>query len=174
MTDTDDKTRKERSTILQLYAIFVASTIFSFAPDTTIQMIAFVLFFALILSVPIYQWRGEDGSLLKNHMIYLNRTIWIGSLFLFLSILLFGLWVYLQSDSRAFFELFMQVKNGFMITEQDIAQALREFLQVNYALLVQASILCLFPPMLYVCYRIGRGVARASQFYRMPNPRSWL
>lgn len=169
-----DTVQKEKSTILQLYAIFVVSLLMGFYPNDMAQLVSFVFLFALVLGVPIYQWRAPEGSLLENHMMYLNRTLWLGSTFFLLSILAFGLWVYLQSDSTSFFSLFMQIKSGFIITEEDIRATFTEFLDTNMILLIQASVLCLVPPIAYLGWRIIKPLSRALKGHRMADPRAWL
>lgn len=163
----DEEIKKQRSTIIQCYVIFIITLIGSFIPQTYIMIGSLVFFLALIIAVPFYQYFAPKGSLLENHMRYLNATIWWGSLFLMISVLIMGYWVYLQSDQSAFYQLFGKIQNGFMVSEADINKVFGDFFRANSRLLIQASIVCIAPPMIYIVYRISAALSRAIKYHRM-------
>ncbi len=170
---TDEKTAKHRSTILQLYAVFILSLIGSLIPNMLAQGLSCLFLLALIIAVPIYQWAAPSGSLLENHMRYLNVTIWMGSLFLLISILILGYWVYQQSDQSAFNALYSQAENGNIMDMAAIEAAMQNFLQANMPLLLKASIICVGPTFLYIAYRTSCALSRAVKGYRMGDLTQW-
>lgn len=163
----DEDIKKQRSTILQLYILFILALVGSFMPHVWVFCGALILFLVLIIAVPIYQFTAPDGSLLKNHMRYLNGTIWWGSLFFVLSLLIMGYWVYLQSDQSAFIQFFDKISNGFIVTQTDLEAMLNQFFSTNRTLIMQASLVCIVPPLLYVAFRVSGALSRALKGHRM-------
>lgn len=163
----DDEFRKQKNTIYQLYAVFVFVIAGSFVPSMTVQFLSLVLFLVLVIAVPVYKMAAPKGSFLEDHMRYLNGTIWLGSLFLTIGIVIMGWWLYRESDQSAFTALFDQAGQGMMPDEQSFHASIAQYMRDNAGLLLKTGVICLGPPMLYITVRILRALGRAKDGYRI-------
>ncbi len=165
---TDQLASKHKSTILQLYFVFIASLIGSFIPNAAAQMLGLILLVSLMVAVPIYGATAPKGSLLRNHMRYLNGTIWTGSTLLAIGFALMCFWLYSKGDLSSYDTFKSQIENGTMLDEASLTASIEAmlsyFLQTNMGLIVQSGVICLGPPILFIIFRIMKAMARASTY----------
>ena len=158
----DDVIRKEKSTIMQLYLLLVFILVCTFIPYGMVQLLALVLFLVLTFAVPMYMHAAPQGTILKSHMKYMNKTIWMGSLYLSIGTLVMAYWVYKGADSTAVTSLMTHVQDGNLVDEAQIKGSMDSYLVTNAGLLVKAGLVCLGPPMLYIAIRIIKALGRAG------------
>lgn len=153
---------KHRSTIVQLYIVFIFTLIIGFIPNSFTQGLSLVLLIALMIAVPMYGVSAPQGSILKSHMRYLNGTIWKGSTFLLIGACLVVYWVYKGGDHSAITALQDQIQGGTMVDEGGIYATIDTYMNTNFWLILKAAIICLVPPVLYMVMRIMRALGCAA------------
>lgn len=77
----------ETNRILILYGILLASVIAISIITPTAQMIAAIGIYGTLFASYVLRKMHHIDDIVTNHMIYISRTIWIWTLFLFLGIL---------------------------------------------------------------------------------------
>lgn len=154
---------KHRSTIIQLYVVFIITVLAGFVPNGYVQGLAVILLLVLMIAVPLYGLAAPQGSILKSHMRYLNQTIWAGSFFLAIGAGIMAYWVYQSGDHSAFLSLQEQIHTGSMVSEAGIYATIDSFISTNMGLIVKSFLICVGPPMLYIIVRTMRGLNCATQ-----------
>lgn len=165
---------KEQKNVTQFYGAFAASVICNFIPLAIVQIFGWSLMLAVLIGAYIYKARSKLDSLAYNHMTYIIGTIWIGSLLLFLGMLVATYWVYAQGDHTVIEGLIATVNSGTIVSEAEMTSVLHSYMQQNYKLLMTVTLSTVGPAVLYVVYRTACGLSRASKGYRMAKPAGWL
>jgi uncharacterized membrane protein len=163
-------TPKQKSIINILYLLLVLSTILSFVPLAAAQMVSLVMVAATLIAAYACRAKDTEDGLLYNHMTYMIGTIWIGSAFILLGMVLAGTWVYLQGDHS----LLESVASGQILDEAGMNQLMMDYAHANKELLVTATLATVGPAVLYFVYRVANGYSRAAKGYRIAKPKSWL
>lgn len=158
----EDIIRKEKSTIVQLYVLLIFILICTFIPYGMVQLLALVLFLVLTFAVPMYMHAAPPDTILKSHMKYLNKTIWMGSFFLAVGTAIMGYWVYKSGDAAAITSMMGHVQDGNLVDEARIKGSVDSYLVTNAGLLVKAGLVCIGPPMLYIAIRIIKALGTAA------------
>ena len=153
---------KHRSTIVQLYIVFIFTLIIGFIPNSYTQGLSLALLLILMIAVPMYGVSAPQGSILKSHMRYLNGTIWKGSTFLLIGAGLVMYWVYKGGDHSAIAALQDQVQAGTLVSEDSIYNTIDAYMNTNFWLILKAAIICIGPPLLYMLMRILRALGCAA------------
>lgn len=153
---------KHRSTIVQLYVVFIFTLIIGFIPNSFTQGLSLALLVALMIAVPLYGVSAPQGSILKSHMRYLNGTIWKGSTFLLIGACLVVYWIYKSGDHSAIADLQNQIQSGTMVDEASIYTTIDMYMNTNFWLIFKAVIICIGPPVLYMFMRIVRALGCAA------------
>ncbi|MAS86455.1 MAG: hypothetical protein CMH30_00550 [Micavibrio sp.] len=169
-----DKTQKdnERQTILGLYGAFAATIIAHLYPVGIMGLLAICLAIAVMIYAYVLKAKAEPSSLTHNHMVYIIRTIWIGSVYLliFMAIALFYLW------PRVDMTLINMVARGELsvATPEDIKSVEIRFMLDNKQLMLESALMAFTLPAFFFIYRCTKGVIRAAKGYRLNNIRSWF
>ena len=166
--------REQKNIINALYAMIMASTILSFIPVIAAQLGALVLFLMVLIAAYVYKSKDDEDGLLHNHMTYLIRTIWIGSTFLVLAMIVASFWIAGQSDNTALQSIVDQLGAGQMLNEETITAAMKNYISDNQGLLLRVTLATIGPAMIYFVYRIANGFSRAWRGYRIAKPKGWL
>lgn len=153
---------KHRSTIVQLYVVFIFTIICGIIPNAYTQGLSFVFLLALMAAVPLYGLSAPQGSILKSHMRYLNGTIWGGSTLLLIGACVMVYWVYKDGDHSAILSLQDQVQGGGMVSEDGIYATIDRYMDTNFGLIFKAGIICMGPPIFYIVMRVMRALGCAA------------
>lgn len=164
----------DQKTIMQFYAAFVASILCNFVPMAIVQGFGLCLFLAVMIAAYIYKARSPLDSLLYNHMTYLIGTIWIGSFLLLIGMAIATYWVYNKGDHTLIMSFMDSVNSGVVPTPDQMEGVMMQYIQVNKALLITATLSTIGPGMLYIIYRTVYAMTRASKGYRLAKPAGWL
>lgn len=157
---------KEQKNITYLYIALFVSLGMNFIPYIIIQQFGFLLFITLFIATYIYKHQSDPDSLTKNHMIFIIRTIWIGSLILTVGIIAAGL----LADNTIIHNTVDGVMNGVYFSETELNDILIEYTRQN--LLVFAA--TILPSIGYLIYRFIKGAILANKNQLIPNLKHWL
>lgn len=166
--------KQQKSTINALYIFLVISTVLSFVPYISAQIMAFALVFVTLTAAYIYRGKDAEGGLLHNHMTYMIGTIWIGGGFLLLGFIALGLALYARGDHSVVYEAMQAAQSGIIANQDDMQRLTLSYITANKDLIIMSSFVFLGPPMLYFIYRVANGYGRAMKGYRIAKPKSWL
>lgn len=166
--------KDQKNTINTLYVMLVLSTILSFVPMMIAQSFSLILLIIVLIGAYYYRSRDNEDGLLYNHMTYMIGTIWIGTSFIVLGIIMAGLWIYQNGDHSIIDNTIAQIQSGTMIDEAALNTIMLDYMKANYPLLMKTSLVTIGPAILYFVYRVGNGFARSLKGYRIANPKSWL
>lgn len=166
---------KQKTTITILYGFLIASTILSFVPIVSMQVLSLALIATTLIVAYIYKLKGdaEDG-ILSNHMTYMIGTIWIAGSFLVIGVLAAAAIVYLKGDHTIVNNAMAQMTTGYFFTEEELKSKMMDYMVENEKILILASLPTLSPAILYFIYRIANGYGRAMKGYRIAKPKTWL
>lgn len=165
---------KKQKRVNHLYASFTAAIILLFIPLMSTQILgALLLLVALIWA---YIMRGKDGieSLSGNHAAYIIRTIWIWGFFLSIGVIIAVPWFYSIADHSAVENFMSQAANGHLAATETVNDVMAEYMRTNLSPLIMVSAITIGPSVIYIIYRLARGLSRALKGYRVANTKNWF
>ena len=157
---------KEQKTVIQIYGFFLMAIIFNFLPSTLFQTIGLFLALGLVISAYVIRRRAENGSLAHSHMSYLIKSFWISSLLLVLGTVA----SFFLADHSIIHDAVDQVAGGVIMSEEQIEMILMDYARANF--LIFSAVLA--PSVLYLTYRIVKGLILAKDKKPIKNLKSWL
>lgn len=178
-----DEKPEGQKTILNLYAAFGVSVILSVIPSFSAALLSAFFFIGVLIAGYSVRGKVEHGSLVENHATFVIRTMWIAA---FLSLITTGIATTYMLGRIDYFMFdpcanalaakgIAWVENaGMMDIYAVIEPCVAPFIDSNYILLKNALLIAGGPPVLYMVYRIAKGVGRAMKGYRLANPKSWI
>lgn len=178
-----DEKPEGQKTILNLYAAFGVSVILSLLPSFSAALLSAVFFIGVLVAGYSIRGKAEHGSLVENHATFVIRTMWIAAL---LSLVTTGIATAYMMGRIDYF-MFDPCANtlagkgiawmesaGVMEVYAIIEPCVAPFLDTNKTLLMNALLIAGGPVIIYMTYRIAKGVGRAMKGYRLANPKSWI
>jgi uncharacterized membrane protein len=157
---------KEQKTILQIYYALIASVILSVLPSSVSQTFGFILFIVIFMATYYFRHKSDEKSLTHNHMQFIIKSIWISSL-----ILLIGMGpAYVFADHQIIYDALNHVRAGNFLTESQINSILMDYMKTNLFIFLFTLVPCL----IYLVYRLCKGLAQAQKKEFIPNLKSWL
>lgn len=170
----------ERQKILQVYAALAATLILSLVPYLSAAFLSLFLGVLVLVMGYVYRGRAEAKSLMENHMTFVIRTVWIGSLFAVICMALGAAYLLSSLDNEPLYDCL----EGFMAMGNDIyhpeifktvfSPCQDGYWAVNMEALITGGIIVAVPPLLYFSVRLVRGLSRALKGYRLADPHSWF
>jgi len=169
--------------ILNLYAAFGVSLILSVLPYMSAAILSLVFFLGVLVGSYAVRKKVDEHSLAENHATYIIRTLWISA---FISLVTTGLaTAYMLGgiDYSTFQPCANKLanngvewmENASMMAVYTLMQpCLDNFLGSNKTLLTNAVIIAGGPIVVYMAYRMVKGLSRAMKGYRLSNPKSWI
>lgn len=164
---------KDSREAVRLYAVLSAGCILTpVLRFETVSMIGSALVLAVLIVAYFYRGRaaGDPESLRHNHGTFLIRTIWLGTLYVFLGFIAGLVAIYFMVDKSAVFSVMAQAEQGNIITPQTMEQAVNEMTVDNadiFGTLYLVASLSLAPGLVWMLIRAGRGASRASSGHRI-------
>ncbi len=157
---------KEQKTIIQIYISFLIAIICNFIPSTIIQSFGGILFFILIIVIYIYRYRSNEGTLMYSHTYYLIKSFWISSLFLLIGMA----GAFFLADHTLINETVNNILNGALLDEDQINTVIMNYLYDN----ILVFCLMLLPSLIYLTYRVIKGIILAKKEHLILNPKNWF
>lgn len=162
---------KEHKTVIHIYSAFVASLVMQVLPSSALQFFGALLFLAVLIMAYILRKKADDRSLIENHMTYIIRTIWIWSLCLMVAMVAAVLWIVTSGGHNILGSAVDDIMiSGMMPSDAEMKAVFNRFLVHNMV----ALIVTLGPCIIYIAYRLSKGLSRALKGHRIGNVKSWL
>ncbi|HPF78222.1 MAG TPA: hypothetical protein PLF01_02920 [Alphaproteobacteria bacterium] len=157
---------KEQSNIVQIYIAFIVAIIMNFVPSTAVQALGGILLLLIVIATYIYRARADKKSLTFGHMAYLIQSFWISSLLLLIGIFA----AYLLGDHTIINNTVDRVMGGMMMTEEQLDAIMMNYLRTNFMVFS----LTISPSLIYLTYRVVKGLLLAKDGKNINKPKSWL
>jgi uncharacterized membrane protein len=163
---------KEKQTVLGLYGAFAATIIAHLYPVGIMGLLAICLAIAVVIYAYVLKAKTDPTSLTHNHMVFIIRTIWIGSVYLLICMAIATIYLWPRVDMT----LINMVARGELsvATPEDMKSIEIRFMLDNKQLMFEAGLMAFALPALFFIYRCTKGVIRASKGYRLNDIKSWL
>ena len=158
--------KKERQNILQIYGLFLFSITLNIVPSSLISSIGILLLMLTIVAIYIYRNKAGHDSLQYNHMTYMIKSFWISSLLLIIGILV----TYLLANHSIINNAVDSIMAGVVLSEEQMKEILMSYARENYFILA----VTLLPSILYLLYRVIKGINFARQSKKIENSQSWF
>ena len=172
---------KEQKTINNIYAMLCVSLILGFLPMIEAAFLAIFMFTAAIIAAYIVRNRSEEHSLTENHMTFIIRTIWIASLFGLISTALASMYLLPNYDSTSLMACMDQVVSsmGGGVTDPSqlndhVQPCMDQFMSDNKIVFIKATIIAAAPIVIYMGYRLAKGLSRATKGHRIGDVKNWF
>lgn len=178
-----DPIEHEHKTIMNLYALFVASLMMSFIPSALFAVIAIAMFTGVMFGAYIIRKKAEENSLAGNHMTYIIRTIWIASFFALFTLAAGAAYLIPLLDYSAIDPCINKLTNMVsgstaQISNEQLNDAMQgcygNFIHTNLRNIIIAGGITAGPLIIYVGYRLAKGISRAHKNHRMSHIKSWF
>lgn len=157
---------KEQKTTLQLYYAYIFVIITNVIPSSTIQTFGMILFIVILIATYYFRSKSNEGSFQNNHMTYITKSIWISSLALLVGMIT----AYFTADHSIIYNAYNAIKMGTMMTEAQINSLIMDYMRAN----MFTFLFTLMPSLIYLVYRLCKGIAHAQKNYIIPNLKSWI
>ncbi len=178
-----DKSGCAQKNIINVYALFVVAVVLSIVPQIWAALVS-LLFFTLLLGIAYFlRRRCEEHSLQHNHMIYIIRTVWIATFITLLGVIAAMVYIVVSVDPLPFQScadpISNQVVRYFEAGQTEALYALLEpclsvFFSANSFVFILSGLIVGGPVLMYLAYRLTKGMRRALKGYRLANPKEWF
>lgn len=172
---------KEQKTINNIYALVCVSLIMGFVPMIEAAVLCLVMFMAAFIAAYIIRKRADAESLTANHMTFIIRTIWIASLFLLGTMSVAIIYLLPNYDPAALHicnerisALVMEGVTDVVRLEAEIKPCMDNFMADNFRTFMIATAIAAGPIVIYMGYRLARGLSRAIKGHRIGNLKGWF
>jgi uncharacterized membrane protein len=157
--------------IINIYSAFVASLLMQVIPSVAIQTFGLLLLICVFFGCYFYRSKEDKGSLIENHTTFIIRTFWIWSLFLLIAMGAAVFWILGTGGHEILIQSIDTILGGGSIpSEAELMRIANRFFLNNLIALV----VCFGPCIIYIAYRICKGLSRALKGYRVDNEKSWF
>ena len=154
------------------YLIFFMTILTSCYPVGMLAVMSLGLALFFMIYVYYYKMVSQKGSLVYDHMIYLIRSLWIGSFYLMICLTA----AYFYGAPRFDMTVIEMVTTGQYVpmSEQEIYALQDRFIAMNQPLIIYVLLIAFGPTVLFFLYRILKGQMAASKGKAPKGLRSWL
>ncbi|MBL4804335.1 MAG: hypothetical protein JKY71_05665 [Alphaproteobacteria bacterium] len=176
-----DNKPEGQSTILNLYAALGVSIILSVLPLASAALLSLLFFLGVLIAAYVVRGDSEKDGLRENHATYIIRTLWIAAFFSIPTALAATAYMQYHIDNTPFDPCFQDLANrgigwleraDYMDIYEIVQPCIQTYIDVNTTIFINAAIIGGGPILLYMAYRLARGVSRAIKGYRLANPRA--
>jgi len=166
---------KEQKNITNIYALLAVSLIMSFVPMMTAAVLAFAMFMAVLIGAYMFRKKAEAGSLTHDHMSYIIRTIWITGFFGIFSLAAAAIYVlqnYMPDALQPCAEAMLNA--GENASYAIVADCMPEFISDNKMVFLNGTLIGAAPIVIYIGYRLAKGLNRAVKGHRIGDLKNWF
>ena len=169
--------------ILNLYAALGVSLILSVLPYPAAAVLSMVFFIGVLVAAYIIRKKVEEHSLVENHSTFIIRTLWIGAFFSLVTTAIATAYMLNGVDYSQFQPCANNLagkglewlENAGMMQVYAVTEpCMDSFLYGNKTLLMNAMIIAGGPIIIYMTYRMAKGVSRAMKGYRLSDAKTWF
>jgi uncharacterized membrane protein len=171
--------------IVRIYGAFGAGLIFSMVPLWSAAFVSAVLIAGVLIMAYVLRTDAEHGSLTENHMTFIIRTIWIGSLLALVTTAAASVYFFKALDNTPLqpcAEAILSMASGMSdptLMEKHINDFMAmpcwaNYWQTNLMIFIIGGVIAAGPILIYFVVRYVRGLTRAMRGYRVASPKAWL
>lgn len=157
---------KEQKTILQIYYSLIISIICNVIPSTMVQTFGLIVFIAAFIACYYLRHKSDNEGLTYNHMQFIIKSIWISSLILLIGMVA----AYFLADHAIIHGAVNHVTAGNFLTEAQIENIIMDYMKEN----IFTFIFTLMPCLIYLIYRLSKGIVHGQKQQVIQNLKSWL
>lgn len=175
------KHTKEIKAINNVYALLCVSLVLGFLPLMEAAFLALLMFTVALIAAYVLRSKATENSLCENHMTYIIRTIWIASLFAVITIALASLYLLPNYDDAALTICVNQVVNSMgsgmtnpAALENHLQPCMDQFISDNKVVFITSTIIAAAPVVIYLGYRMAKGISRAAKGHRIGDVKNWF
>jgi len=167
---------KEQKTITNIYAILTVSLLLSFLPMASAAFLASLIFIGVWIAAYMIRRKHDHASLIADHMTFIIRTIWIAGLFTLITMSAATVYILSVYDPTMMMDCegAMQAGTSMADLENMVAPCYEEFLRVNMPYFIRGGLMAAIPIVIYMGYRLAKGVSRAVKGHRIGDTKSWF
>ncbi|MCE7887289.1 MAG: hypothetical protein DYH13_07290 [Alphaproteobacteria bacterium PRO2] len=181
----DPVTDANQKKIVRLYGAFGAGLVFSMVPLWSAAIVSAALILGVLIVAYVLRTDAEHGSLIENHMTFVIRTIWIGSLFALITTSAASVYFLKALDNAPLqpcAEMILSMASG-MSDPTAMEKYINDFMsmpcwanywQTNLMIFIIGGVIAAGPILIYFVVRYIRGLTRAMRGYRVANPKAWF
>ena len=179
----NDEQPEGQKAILNLYAALGVSLILSVLPYAAAGVLSLIFFAGVLIAAYVLRGKVEEHSLSENHATFIIRTLWIGAFFSLITTVIASAYMLSGIDYSQFQPCANDlasrglewVENAGVMQVYAVAEpCLDSFLHSNKTLLMNAMIIAGGPIVIYMAYRMAKGVSRAMKGYRLADAKTWF
>ena len=163
---------------MRVYGALAASLLLGFVPILSFAVLSAVLFLVTLVYAYIIRNRATEHDLAHNHATYIIRTIWIVSLICLVTVALASVYMLSYYDPSALMGcvsgITAETVSNMAATNAKIAPCMDQFMEENRVVFYKAGAIAIVPVVLYLLYRLSKGLSRASRGYRVADVKSWF
>lgn len=171
--------------IVRIYGAFGAGLVFSMVPLWSAAFISAALIAGVLIIAYVVRTDAEHGSLSENHMTFIIRTIWIGSLLALITTTAASIYFFKTLDNAPLqpcAEAILSLASG-MSDPAAMERTIDNFMampcwatywQKNLMIFIIGGVIAAGPILIYFLVRYIRGLTRAMKGYRVANPKVWF
>lgn len=158
--------KNSQNIITSLYIAFIIGLASNFIPSPSIQMVGGIIFLFAIPAAYILRSKNKLESYAYTHAQYLIKTFWIASLLLLIGAIIS---IFL-ADHTKINDVVAGMSQGMVFTQAELNAIL-----INYAFdnIIIFGV-CIGPSLIYLGYRIIKGLIKAVNNQRIDNLKTWL
>ena len=170
------KNSPEHKTILNIYAALTVSLLMSFLPMMSAAFLALAMFLGVWIAAYVIRSKSEHDSLSFDHMTFVIRTIWISGLFAVITTSIAGMYVISVVDSTAVMACASSVSTSLDMKAMEAAvqPCMDQFLQDNMSEFIKGTLIAAGPLVVYLGYRLSKGLSRALKGHRIGDVKNWF
>jgi len=167
---------KEHKNITQIYALLTVSILMVFIPLFSAALLSTIMFLCVWIAAYILRSKAEENSLQENHMTYIIRTIWILGLFTFISSGIASAFIIPNMDISGFLSCSstLPLTEDYQLLIDAFIPCAESFVETNKTLFIRSTIFAGGPLVIYVGYRLAKGLSRALKGHRIGNVKNWF
>jgi uncharacterized membrane protein len=170
--------RAEKKNIMAVYMILCLMVIFGFVPNFLFAVLVLLTFSILLPIAGHIRRKAAPASLTANHMTWIIRTVWIGTLLAAVTLLAgtgYVLSVYDPSPLQSCVDrLTIAVQAGNEPGADLFNPCMASFMKVNQRTFLIAGVGAGLPVLLFMLWRVTKGIVHARRSERIENAESWL
>ncbi len=174
--NTTDNQPSATKLITNIYAVLAVSLIISFLPVAAAAAVAMAMFLGVWIAAYVIRGRAEPNSLTVDHMTFIIRTIWIAGLFALIGMTVATIYLLGVYDPAALFNCTGAVSADadMAAIEAAVKPCMDEFIAANMPYFLTGTAIAAGPVVIYLAYRLTKGLSRALKGHRIGDVKAWF
>lgn len=175
--------QQQQKKIMTVYALFGAGLILSLVPMLSAMVISSSTLLGVLVMAYVLRTGVDEDSLLHNHLTFIIRTIWIGSLLALLTLTAASLYMLETLNNEPLLPCINELYGAATNTNVWDPLAMRNLVsgqcwdnywRENLSVFIIGGSIAIGPVLIYFGFRYARGLGRAKNGYRLANPEAWF